>query len=75
MAEPLIATMAPGLPLIAGCQVAWEAIDPTTGNAVSGVVVVDPTLYGLDLTDYTEAATLSEETPLFIPLPVGTETE
>jgi hypothetical protein len=41
-------TMA-SLPLIYDYTAVFEAIDATTGNAVSGVVITDPSVYGIDL--------------------------
>ena len=69
MAEPLIATM-PALPLTAYCTVEWVAIDPTTGNDVSGVTITNPTLYGVDLSGTVgETTTAPSDEPLWIPLP------
>ena len=34
------------VPLTYGCTVSWEAIDPTTGATITGVVIRDATLYG-----------------------------
>ena len=39
MARPLNAPLAPGIQLTGGYVVNLIAVDPTTGNAVSGVVV------------------------------------
>lgn len=62
----------PALPLTWECSVVWEARDPDTDALVSGVVINDPVLYGLNLT----AATGSEPpitpaTPLWVPVPTG----
>lgn len=45
MAQPLIAPMAPDTPLTNGCNVEFVAIDPTTGNAVSGVTISNASIY------------------------------
>jgi hypothetical protein len=45
----LQSTMA-SLPLIYDYTAVFEAIDPATGNAITGVVVIDPSIYGVDLT-------------------------
>ena len=60
------------VPLTPGCQVVWEAINPTTGAQVAGVTVTNPTVYGRDLTAGAEqgASTIADVEPLFLPLPV-----
>lgn len=66
----LISTF-PALPLTYQCSVVWEARDPTSGDLVTGVVVSNPVLYGLNLTpnvDTTVNAT--PVTPLWVPVPV-----
>jgi hypothetical protein len=42
---PIIAPL-PIIDLGPGVQVVLEAIDPSTGNTVAGVVITDATLYG-----------------------------
>jgi hypothetical protein len=42
---PIIAPL-PLIDLGPGVQVVLEAIDPTTGNTVAGVLIVDATIYG-----------------------------
>jgi hypothetical protein len=44
MAQPLIVSLPPGLDLGGGCQIRVTALDPTTGNVVSGVKVSNVTL-------------------------------
>ncbi len=39
MAAPLKASMAPDIDLDTGCTVVFEAINPTTGAAVTGVTI------------------------------------
>lgn len=56
MAEPLIAGLPPWLNLKYGYQIRFNALDPTTGNPVSGVVVTNPTLYVENLTTGADAA-------------------
>ncbi len=70
MPTQYLAAMTAGLPLTSGCTAVFEARDATTGNAVSGVKVIDPTLYGVDLTgDQPATGTDTGDVPLFIPLP------
>lgn len=38
----------PVLPLTKSCQVKFEAIDPSTGAAVSGVLISDAVIYATD---------------------------
>jgi hypothetical protein len=63
------------LPLTDGCQARFEAIDPTTGNAVTGVKIVNPSIYGIDLTGNEGPASvgLVPVAPLWLPEPLGTE--
>jgi hypothetical protein len=49
MAEPVIAPMPPGLNLPDGYVVTWAAIDATTGDDVSGVVVSEVSIFGTAL--------------------------
>lgn len=44
MAQPLTVALPPGLDLWGGCTVAVAALDPTTGDPVSGVRVMNVTL-------------------------------
>lgn len=50
----------PSLELTAGAQVVLEAINPTTGAAVGGVVALNMVVYGKDLRD-DDPATLELE--------------
>ena len=45
MAQPLLAPMPPNTPLGNGYSIEFVAIDPTTGNAVSGVTVSNASIY------------------------------
>ena len=65
----LISTMAQ-VPLTYGCTVSWEAIDPTTGATITGVVIRDATLYGYPLGGSSVPA-VSEVAPAFVPIPVS----
>lgn len=69
-----IATMA-SLPLTDGCRAVFEAIDSATGDAVSGVMITNPTIYGVDLTGSpdTGAGLLTPVTPLWLPEPLRSE--
>lgn len=61
----------PAIPLTYDCTVVFEARDRASGALVTGVVITDPVLYGLNLTpgvDTTVSATPS--TPQFVPVPV-----
>jgi hypothetical protein len=65
----------PRLTLVSGMTIAFEAIDPTTGAAVGGVVVSDAAIYA-DAADLNEsdastvAVTVPDVAPLWAPLPV-----
>ena len=39
----------PVLPLLSDCRVQFEAIDPTTGAAVAGVVISQAVIYAADV--------------------------
>jgi hypothetical protein len=65
----------PRLTLVSGMVIAFEAIDPTTGAAVGGVVVSDAAIYAdaADLEDDaagTIAVTVPDVAPTWAPLPV-----
>lgn len=51
MPQPLIAGMPPELDLDAGYVVRFQALDPTTGAAVAGVVVNDASIMARNLGD------------------------
>lgn len=70
----LLAVMA-SLPLTDGCQAVFEAIDPTTGFAVNGVKIINPSVYGVDLTGAPDAGGggLVPVAPLWLPEPLGGE--
>lgn len=68
---PLISTM-PALPLDAECTIEWVAIDPTTGADVSGVMITNPTLYGIDLTGNVGVTHVAPyDVPLLVPIPAA----
>jgi hypothetical protein len=70
----LQSTMA-SLPLVYNYTAVFEAIDPDTGDPVPGVIVVDPSVYGVNLSAQpatTPAAGPSQLIPLD-ELPDGTE--
>ena len=58
------------LPLVYGCKVRWEAIDIETGGPVSGVVIVDPVLYGQRYAIPSSGTTTAtpSQTPLWLPV-------
>ncbi len=70
----LQATMA-SLPLTDGCTATFEAIDPATGNTITGVKIIDPSIYGIDLSgfDLATAPGLKPVAPLWLPEPLGGE--
>lgn len=45
MATPYVAPLPPDTDLTSGCTVEFVALDPTTGNAVSGVTVANVSIY------------------------------
>ncbi len=63
----LISTMAQ-VPLQNGATARWEAIDPATGNAVSGVLIHAATLYGYDTASFDRGQTGEKLPPLFVPI-------
>jgi hypothetical protein len=66
---PIIATM-PALPLIANYTVEWVAIDPATGDDVSGVTITNPTLYGIDLSgNVGVTSNVPDVSPVWLPVP------
>jgi hypothetical protein len=65
----------PALPLTWECTVVWEARDPTTDAQVSGVVINNPVLYGLNLTSQAgNAPAVAAVGALWTPIP-ATDTE
>lgn len=48
----LISTMATPL-MVYGCQMVFEAIDPVTGAAVTGVKIINPVVAGINLSSDT----------------------
>ena len=48
MATHTLQTGLPPLPIAGGMQLKLEAINPTTGAAVTGVTVTDWSIYGYD---------------------------
>ncbi len=66
-AHQLLAPM-PELTLDAGCIVTWEAIDPATGAAVTGVTITAASVRAINFApDDTPPA--EETLPLFVPIP------
>ena len=47
MAQPLIVTLPPGLDLWPGCIIRVTAVDPATGNTVTGVNVKNISIEGV----------------------------
>lgn len=71
MAAPLAAQFAPDLDLGVSYTVRLTALDPTTGNLVSGVKISGVSIFGdavsPDIIDQPQVP----ETPLFVPVPVS----
>lgn len=67
MAE-LLSTLAEAT-LSSGMSIVFEAIDPTTGAAVTGVKVSNIGIYGDTPDDTTSPAAPEPTAPLFVPLP------
>lgn len=51
MTNPLVLASLPEVTLDNGCTVTFEALDPTTGATITGVVVSNGALYGVNVTD------------------------
>jgi hypothetical protein len=68
MAE-LISTMSQ-IALTNGCVIKFEAIDPTTGAAITGVKIKNPVVYGFNLlgTEDDTAPKLPDVAPIFVPI-------
>lgn len=62
MATPYVAAMPPDTDLTLGCTIEFVAIDPVTGDAVSGVTVNNVSIYA----DTTGDATLSASGPFML---------
>ena len=67
MPRPLIVALPPGLELWGDCSVRVTALDPATGNTVSGVNVSDVTLE----VEQTDGGDLSSGPFLLVPGPQG----
>lgn len=57
--------------LIPGCSVVFEAIDPVSGNAVTGVKVTNVAIYADSLSLSSSSGSSTPTAPLFVPLPQG----
>ncbi len=66
-ANQLIAPLA-DMTLDAGCTVTWEAIDPATGAAVTGVAITGATVRAVNFVDEDTPAA-SDVLPVFVPIP------
>lgn len=62
MAQPFVVAFPPDTDLTAGCTVQFVAIDPTTGNAITGVTVTNISIYA----DTTGDATLEALGPFML---------
>jgi hypothetical protein len=63
MAAPLIAGLPPDLDIAAGYSIRFAALDAATGNAITGVVVSDVSIFG---TNVTGVALGSDVLPLLV---------
>jgi len=54
MAPTLEGGLPPDLPLNNGCQIVLHGLDPTTGNAVSGILLDNVAIYGINIGPSTE---------------------
>ena len=55
-----------------GCRIAFEAIDPASGSAVSGVTVVNAALWVDDLSGQLDATPLESGPFMLVPGPQAT---
>lgn len=63
------------LPLDNGCTAVFEAIDQASGMPVAGVKIINPVVYGYNLTTEEEAPpTIVSVAPEFLPVPVDLPT-
>lgn len=69
-AYQLIAPL-PAFTLDAGSTITFEAINPDTGAAVTGVTISSASIYGVNFTDDDQTGPAVEEDPLplFLPIP------
>lgn len=70
----LLSTMAQ-LKLANNVTIKFEAIDPASGDPVSGVVITDAVLYGDNLTPQQAAELTAAVAPIWIPLPLDEQTD
>lgn len=68
MTNPLQLAALPEVTLDAGCTVTFEALDAATGATVTGVVVSNAALYGVNVTDDGSAEPLEALPPLYVSL-------
>lgn len=66
----LVAPM-PDATLISGCTVTFEAINPDTGVAVTGVTISSATLHGVNAVPADTVTPPADDVlPYFVPIPV-----
>lgn len=68
MTNPLLQANLPEVTLDAGCTVTFEALDPSSGATITGVVVSNAALYGLNVTDDGSGEPLEALPPLYVSL-------
>lgn len=68
MSNPLLRGDLPEVTLDAGCTITFEALDPNTGATITGVVVSNAALYGVNVTDDTGAGPLEPLPPIYVSL-------
>lgn len=72
MAVPVSASMPQGLDFGINYTIRIAALDPTTGDPVSGVVVSDTSI---QVATAATAEQLTDDQPLWLPIPIGGDDE
>lgn len=72
MAVPVAASMPQGLDFGINYTIRIAALDPTTGDPVSGVVVSDTSI---QVATAATADQLTDDQPLWLPIPIGGDDE
>lgn len=66
MTNALLRGDLPAVTLDAGCTVTFEALSPTTGATITGVVVSNAALYGVNVTADDVTAGVEALPPLYV---------
>lgn len=72
MGVPIAASMPQGLDFGISYTIRIAALDPTTGDPVSGVVVSDTSI---QVATAATAEQLTDDQPLWLPIPIGGDDE